>query len=311
MNYIGAEPDPPVPPGPSVVLVGDTNPIGMLAYFHAVPVAGWLQLNGQGVSKTLYADLWAYAQAFLTADQDEHPGLYRSVDANTCAVPNLSSLFIRSTGGASAALGVKQSSNNLAHAHALVGGAPVLSGGGINVALSGGGGSNMQVFGSNATDSQGLSEARPDNVAFIPCVKAMNTAIMPAVAGFALQADMEAGTAADKVVTPSVQKFAIGVAKVLCDFSSTGAVSFGYGVSSVTDNGTGDWTVNFVTSFTSDAYVSACWGAQRGSGSNDLTYNTADFDPPTASKTRVRAAFSAVLNDPAGRIKFAAFGDLP
>ena len=94
VNYVGNSPAPE-----GLVLVGDTNPVGMVAWHHAPPDGSWLRLNGQIVSKTLYPDLWAYAQNFLTADQAVNPGLYRSVDGNTFAVPNLDGLFIRGAGG--------------------------------------------------------------------------------------------------------------------------------------------------------------------------------------------------------------------
>ena len=89
-NYVGNEPTPE-----GLVLVGDTNPVGAILWFHAVPNGSYLALNGQTVAKATYPDLWVWAQGFLTADQTVEPGLYRDVDASNFAVPNLAGLFLR------------------------------------------------------------------------------------------------------------------------------------------------------------------------------------------------------------------------
>src|SRR5262245_8408085 len=118
MNYVGRE---PVPSG--LMLVGDTNPVGQIGWFHSVPNGTYLQLNGQVVSKTTYADLWAYAQGFLTSDQVANPGLYKDAGGGNFAVPNLSGLFVRGVGTwdadrAAAALGVLQGDQFQSHIHA-------------------------------------------------------------------------------------------------------------------------------------------------------------------------------------------------
>jgi hypothetical protein len=174
MNYIGNDPAPA-----GLILVGDTNPVGLVGWFHAPPDGSWVHLNGQVLVKANYPDLWAYAQGFLTADQVVNPGLYRSIDASTFAVPNLAGLFIRSTGGnapnAAAALGVKQADELKAHTHTTV------------AFPSTGATSTFPAAGSNATivsatGSTGGVETRPANVALVPCVKALRSVLMPASA---------------------------------------------------------------------------------------------------------------------------------
>lgn len=178
MNYIGNEPAPG-----GTVLVGDTNPIGLVAFFHAPPDASWKLLNGQLLAKATYPDLWAYGQGFLTADQATNPGLYRDVDAVSFALPKLDGMFIRAAGQvdanhAAAGLGVKQADANLAHLHT------ALDGGGFQT-TTGGPSYGSSVAGSTSsatTNSVGGPEARPVNVALVACVKALRTVLMAAAA---------------------------------------------------------------------------------------------------------------------------------
>lgn len=62
------------------------------------------------------------------------------------------------------------------------------------------------------------------------------------------QAAQEASTAG-RAVTSDVQKFHPSAAKVWCKWGVTTTIDGSYGVSSITDNGPGDWTINFSTNF--------------------------------------------------------------
>ena len=176
MNYVG---NPPAPAG--VVLVGDTNPVGMIAWFHAPPDSTWKQLNGQVLAKAAFPDLWAWAQNFLTADQAANPGLYRNVDANTFAVPKMDGLFFRAAGQfdanrVSAAVGVRQDDLIKSHQHfggyRATDGGPNVASGGFNIgAAQSGFEKNNEFFGG--------PENRPTNVALLPCVKALRTVLIP------------------------------------------------------------------------------------------------------------------------------------
>ncbi len=67
----------------------------------------------------------------------------------------------------------------------------------------------------------------------------------------ASKAEMETGTATDKLVTPGRTQNHPGVAKAWGQVASNGGLSSGLNVSSITVNGTGDYTANLTTSFSS------------------------------------------------------------
>lgn len=78
----------------------------------------------------------------------------------------------------------------------------------------------------------------------------------------ATQAEMETGSATNRSVTPGVQQHHKSAAKAWVVFNGTGAVAItsAYNVGSITDNGTGDYTVNFSTAFSSTSYVGVVSG---------------------------------------------------
>lgn len=85
-----------------------------------------------------------------------------------------------------------------------------------------------------------------------------------------------------------------GSAKAWVNFNGTGTVAIraSFNVSSITDNGTGDYTVNFTTAM-ADANYSCCLsGVQRqtASGTNQSFgyYSTDDVNATTYSTTAVR-----------------------
>lgn len=73
----------------------------------------------------------------------------------------------------------------------------------------------------------------------------------------ATQAEQEAGTSLVRSVTPGRQHFHPSAAKAWVNFDGTGVVAINadYGVTSITDNGLGDYTVNFDTNFSTANYV--------------------------------------------------------
>jgi len=71
----------------------------------------------------------------------------------------------------------------------------------------------------------------------------------------ATQTEIEGETATAKFVPPDLVKHSPGVAKVWCNITAAGALgSPDYNVSSVTDTGTGDRTINFTVSFSGTVY---------------------------------------------------------
>lgn len=79
-----------------------------------------------------------------------------------------------------------------------------------------------------------------------------------------------------------------GVAKAWVNFTGTGTVTINasHNVSSITDNGTGDYTINFTTSFSSANYVPSVL-ARRDDATQrplDISFNnTSTYDPTSGS----------------------------
>jgi hypothetical protein len=97
------------------------------------------------------------------------------------------------------------------------------------------------------------------------------------VVPYGSQADMETATSNVKAVTPGRVVFNPGVSKAWVSFQGTGTVTIlaSMNVSSITDNGTGDYTVNFTTAFSSAAYAVAT-SVKSGSAGATLNINTTD-----------------------------------
>jgi hypothetical protein len=79
----------------------------------------------------------------------------------------------------------------------------------------------------------------------------VNGAPYPSVGNAATQAEMEAGTATNKYVTPQGVNWHPGVAKFWVKCGVTANVLASWNVTSLTDNGTGDVTVTIATDFSS------------------------------------------------------------
>jgi hypothetical protein len=113
-----------------------------------------------------------------------------------------------------------------------------------------------------AADTIGITDSAAANAAR----KITATNLVGAVCslGGAAQADQESGTTSNKLVTPAVQQYHPSAAKAWVTFNGAGTVSIagGYNVSSITDNNTGNWTVNFTTSFTSTGYTAIGWARE-------------------------------------------------
>lgn len=72
------------------------------------------------------------------------------------------------------------------------------------------------------------------------------------VVELAVQSEMEAGTDTGRVVVPGRQHYHPSAAKAWVNFNGSGVIAIGqsYNVTSLTDNGTGDWTVTYTNAFT-------------------------------------------------------------
>lgn len=71
----------------------------------------------------------------------------------------------------------------------------------------------------------------------------------------ASQSDMETATGSTQMVTPRRVKDSPYAAKAWCKWGVTTSIDASAGVSSITDNGTGDWTLNWSTAFSSANYA--------------------------------------------------------
>jgi len=73
----------------------------------------------------------------------------------------------------------------------------------------------------------------------------------------ATQSDQETGTSVTTFVSPGRQQFHPSASKAWVVFQGTGTVTIlaSYNVTSITDNGVGDYTINFTTSFSSANYA--------------------------------------------------------
>lgn len=82
----------------------------------------------------------------------------------------------------------------------------------------------------------------------------------------ATQSEMETASATDRVVTPGRQHYHPGHPKAWVAFQGNGTVAIDadYGVTSITDNGTGDYTVNYDTSFSAATYCVMAWACGDG-----------------------------------------------
>ena len=81
---------------------------------------------------------------------------------------------------------------------------------------------------------------------------AVKTTLAISASMVATQADEEAGTSTSLIVTPGRQQFHPSAAKGWAYFNASATINRAYNVTSITDSGTGDATVNWATDF-SDA----------------------------------------------------------
>jgi hypothetical protein len=120
-----------------------------------------------------------------------------------------------------------------------------------------------------------------------------------ALAGDAIaaQAEMETGTATDSIVSPGRQHFHQSAVKGWVMADTAAGVAAGYNVTSVTDNGAGDASINWATDFSSALY---CAVASSKAGSGTSIYGAVDNTSFAAGVTRVYTATSTTgsLTDP-------------
>ncbi len=120
----------------------------------------------------------------------------------------------------------------------------------------------------------------------------------------ATQSTMEAGSSTTTFVPPGLQQFHPSAAKFWVKHDDGTTIAASYNVSSITDNGTGDHTVNFSNAFSSADYCVVAL-------SSTVTHPCQDGSAPAAGSVRIHTRTpgpSSVLAD-AGRYYVAGFGD--
>jgi hypothetical protein len=121
----------------------------------------------------------------------------------------------------------------------------------------------------------------------------------------ATQAEMETGTSTTVAVTPGRQQYHPSAAKAFVRWTSvtTTTITSSYNVSSLTDNGTGDTTINLTTAFSSAdsiTAVSAAAGSASGIGTLSVfTKNNPSYqaEAPSTSAVRCTSLFASVVSD--------------
>lgn len=127
----------------------------------------------------------------------------------------------------------------------------------------------------------------------------------------ATQADQEAATGTNKYVAPGTQQYHPSAAKAWVNFNGTGTIAIraSYNVTSLTDNATGDWTVNFTTPFSSANFCgipNGGKGANAGTGGITVGPSVAN---PTASAFRINSVTTAGAAVDLDYINAAFYGD--
>ena len=84
-----------------------------------------------------------------------------------------------------------------------------------------------------------------------------------ATAFSASQTEQEAASSTSKFVSPGTQKFHPTAAKAWLVWALDGSVTGSYNISSVTDTGTGDFTVSFTVAFSSGIYSAVISASDR------------------------------------------------
>ncbi len=153
----------------------------------------------------------------------------------------------------------------------------------------------------------------------INAIAVLNTISGNTVSGnmVATQANQETGTATDLIVPPGRQHFNAKHPKAWANVNGTGtpAVTVGSGVASISDNGTGDYSLNWTVAFSTANYGTTSGGSTSSGGSAqsvvfDRSTSSGLFSIASASSQRVNTyilpGFSAGDFE---RSYVAAFGD--
>lgn len=116
---------------------------------------------------------------------------------------------------------------------------------------------DASLFTTGTVGTARLGSGTADSGTFLRGDSAWTAVTVPVEAS---QSEMEASSASTVYVSPRRVISSPFAAKAWCKWGVTTAIDDSVGVSSITDNGTGDWTVNWSTSFSSANYA-VCYTA--------------------------------------------------
>jgi len=122
----------------------------------------------------------------------------------------------------------------------------------------------------------------------------------------ATQAQMEAASSNTVMVTPLSEKWAPSSAKAWAVITAAGALTTGHNISSITDNGAGNRTVNFTTPFSSVDYVGVGI-AQGANGEARILQGNTNSIPTTSAFPILCSYYTGALTDNVNYVVF--FGD--
>ena len=108
--------------------------------------------------------------------------------------------------------------------------------------------------------------------------------------GLATQAQQETATSQVVTVTPGVQQYHPSAPKAWVVFNGSGTPSIlsSYNVTNITDNGVGDYTINFTVAFSSTNYGCVGWARSNAVADASAHYVSADSnDSKTASAMQI------------------------
>lgn len=112
----------------------------------------------------------------------------------------------------------------------------------------------------------------------------------------ATKPDMQGDTATWSIITPSVVRHHPGIAKAWVRFAGSSTIVDSYNVASITDNGTGDFTIAFITAFQSANYAIAAFvGTDSTAGQKVSTTTTGAA--PTTTTCRIRTGQADLNGD--------------
>ena len=115
----------------------------------------------------------------------------------------------------------------------------------------------------------------------------------------ATQAEMEAATASTSFVTPERAQYHPGASKSWANFNGTGTIATraSHNVSSLTDNGVGDYTINFTTAFSSTSYCGVGNAVLYATTSCQVNFPSGATPGTTAARIATPAVLTTVLTD--------------